>query len=95
MGAQWKEVLDAITASVSNINMKLTHEQKEIFNFHFARVFGRASAIHGNQMKSAVTRIAINIFRIISIIALLRSLNPCCREAKGAANHRKTSCVPC
>ena len=51
MGAQWKEVLDAITASVSNINMKLTHEQKEIFNFHFARVFGRASAIHGNQMK--------------------------------------------
>lgn len=74
MGAQWKEVLDAITASVSNINMKLTHEQKEIFNFHFARVFGRASAIHGNQMKSAVTRIAINIFRIISIIALLRSL---------------------
>lgn len=27
-GAQWKEVLDAITASVSNINMKLTHEQK-------------------------------------------------------------------
>lgn len=73
-GAQWKEVLDAITASVSNINMKLTHEQKEIFNFHFARVFGRASAIHGNQMKSAVTRIAINIFRIISIIALLRSL---------------------
>ena len=47
MGAQWKEVLDAITASVSNINMKLTHEQKEIFNFHFARVFGRASAIHG------------------------------------------------
>lgn len=74
MGAQWKEVLDAITASVSNINMKLTHEQKEIFNFHFARVLGRASAIHGNQMKSAVTRIAINIFRIISIIALLRSL---------------------
>ena len=73
-GAQWKEVLNAITASVSNINMKLTHEQKEIFNFHFARVFGRASAIHGNQMKSAVTRIAINIFRIISIIALLRSL---------------------
>lgn len=68
------QVLDAITASVSNINMKLTHEQKEIFNFHFARVFGRASAIHGNQMKSAVTRIAINIFRIISIIALLRSL---------------------
>ena len=37
-GAQWKEVLDAITASVSNINMKLTHEPKEIFNFHFARV---------------------------------------------------------
>ena len=35
----------------------------------------RTSLRHSrNQMKSAVTRIAINIFRIISIIALLRSL---------------------
>ena len=64
------EALDYISDSA----MVVAHEQKEIFNFHFARVFGRASAIHGNQMKSAVTRIAINIFRIISIIALLRSL---------------------
>lgn len=46
-------------------------------------------------MKSAVTRIAINIFRIISIIALLRSLESLLPEAKGAVNHRKTSCVPC
>lgn len=73
-GAEWKEVLDAITATVSNINLKLTDEQKEEFNFHFARVFGRAAAIHGDCMKSAVTRIAVNICRIMSVIALLRSL---------------------
>ncbi len=59
------------------------------------RVFGRASAIHGNQMKSAVTRIAINIFRIISIIALLRSLESLLPGGEGAVSHRKTSCVPC
>ena len=73
-GTEWKEVLDAITASVSSISLKLTDEQKEVFNFHFARVFGRAAAIHGDRMKSAVTRIAVNICRIMSIIALLRSL---------------------
>lgn len=73
-GARWKEVLEDITGTVSNISLMLTDEQKEEFNFHFARVFGRAAAIHGDGMKSAVTRIAVNICRIMSVIALLRSL---------------------
>ena len=37
-------------------------------------IFGRAGAAHGDPMKSAVARIAINICRIIGIVALMRSL---------------------
>lgn len=73
-GERWKCLLDALAAVVSGINLKLTEEQKEEFNVHFSRIFGRAGAAHGDPMKSAVARIAINICRIIGIVALMRSL---------------------
>lgn len=46
-------------------------------------------------MKSAVTRIAINIFRIISIIALLRSLESLLPGGERSGEPQETSCVPC
>lgn len=52
-GERWKCLLDALTAVVSGINLKLTEEQKEEFNVHFSRIFGRAGAAHGDPMKSA------------------------------------------
>lgn len=52
--------------------IQLTEEQKEEFNVHFSRIFGRVGAAHGDPMKSAVARIAINICRIIGIVALMR-----------------------
>ena len=73
-GERWKCLLDALATVVSGINLKLTEEQKEEFNVHFSRIFGRAGAAHGDPMKSAVARIAINICRIIGIVALMRSL---------------------
>ena len=74
-GERWKCLLDALATVVSGINLKLTEEQKEEFNVHFSRIFGRAGAAHGDPMKSAVARIAINICRIIGIVALMRSLD--------------------
>lgn len=74
-GERWKRLLDALTAVVSGINLKLTEEQKDEFNAHLSCVFGRANVVHGDHMKSAVARIAINICRIISIVALMRSLD--------------------
>ena len=74
-GERWKHLLDALTVAVSGISLKLTEEQKGEFNVHLSCVFGRAGVVHGDHMKSAVARIAINICRIISIVALMRSLN--------------------
>lgn len=73
-GTRWKTVLDAMTATVSGISLKLDDGQKEEFNIHLARVFERAGAVHGDAMRSSVTRIAVNICRIMSVVALLRSL---------------------
>lgn len=74
-GERWKRLLDALTAAVSGISLKLTEEQKDEFNAHLSSVFGRAGVVHGDHMKSAVARIAINICRIIGIVALMRSLD--------------------
>lgn len=73
-GEDWKRLLDRLATHVSHIRLKLTQEQQSLFNCHLARLFGRAGAIHGNSMKSTVTRIAINLCRMLGVIALLRSL---------------------
>ena len=73
-GEDWKQLLDSLAANVSNIRLELSPEQKQTFNQHLARLFVRAGAIHGDPMKSTVTRIAINLCRMLSVIALLRSL---------------------
>lgn len=74
-GEHWKQLLDALAAAISGINLKLTQEQQDEFNVHFSGVFGRAGVVHGSHMKSAVARIAINICRIIGIVALMRSFD--------------------
>lgn len=74
-GERWKRLLDALTGAVSSINLRLTQAQKDEFNVHLSRVFSRAGVVHGDHMKSAVARIAINICRITSVVALMRSLD--------------------
>ena len=74
-GKRWKQLLDDITAAVSGIHLKLSKEQRSEFNIHLSQVFSRAGAVHGDSMKSTVARIAINICRIMSVVALLRSLD--------------------
>ncbi|WP_455626392.1 DUF3987 domain-containing protein, partial [Parabacteroides sp.] len=73
-GTQWKQVLDLINGSVQTIQLKLSDEQKELFNQRFAQLFSHAGYAYGSSMRSAVARIAINTCRILSIVALLRSL---------------------
>lgn len=74
-GNRWKRLLDSINAAVSGIHLKLSEEQRQEFNIHLSRVFSRAGIAHGDRMKSTVARIAVNICRIMSVVALLRSLD--------------------
>ena len=73
-GTQWKQVLDLINGSVQTIQLRLSEKQKELFNQRFAQLFSHAGYAHGGSMRSAVARIAINICRIASVVAFLRSV---------------------
>ena len=71
-GKQWKTFIEWLGASVNLIQLKLSEEQKIRFNERFAQLFGHAGFTHGGAMRSTVARIAINICRILSVVALLR-----------------------
>ena len=75
-GRQWKQVVDRITKEVNLIQLRLSEEQEQRFDRHFARIFSHAGCLAGGSMRSAVARIAINACRILSVIALLRAVEP-------------------
>lgn len=73
-GKQWKMLVDYLRERVNIIQFHLSDTQKEQFNSCFARIFGHAGLSYGYPMRSSVARIAINICRIASVVAFLRSV---------------------
>lgn len=73
-GEQWKSTLNAIRTEISCFRLQLSPEQQNDFNICMAQLFSHAGAAHGNHMRSTVARIAINVCRILCVVALLRSL---------------------
>lgn len=73
-GKQWKILVDYLRERVNIIQFHLSDTQKERFNSCFARIFGHAGLSYGYPMRSSVARIAINICRIASVVAFLRSV---------------------
>jgi len=73
-GEQWKTVLDAVRAESSGFRLQLSAVQQDEFDHRMAQIFGHAGAAHGSHMRSTVARIAINVCRIMSVVAWLRSL---------------------
>ena len=73
-GKQWKMLVDYLRERVNIIQYHLSDTQKERFNSCFARIFGHAGLSYGYPMRSSVARIAINICRIASVVAFLRSV---------------------
>ena len=73
LGMQWREQLKRITAG-GLFTLRLTPEQKELFNNLFANLFIRSHLANGSEMASSVARLAINICRIMQVVAMLRVL---------------------
>lgn len=83
-GQQWERLLAMLRTAVCSIRFELTTEQKQAFNSHLSQLFSHAGATHGDVMKSSVTRIAVNLCRMMSIVALLRSLEPMMQDGETA-----------
>jgi hypothetical protein len=75
-GERWKMLVDAIRASVSSIEFVPTKEQTDRIHDCMSRLFYHAGTAHGGSMRGAVVRLAINLTRIMNVVALIRALDP-------------------
>lgn len=72
-GTEWKEKQKTIVMG-GLFTLRLTGSQKEEFNQTFKALFARSGLTNGNEMASSVARLAINICRIMEVVAMLRML---------------------
>ena len=73
IGLEWKKQLDLMKAHGLH-TLRLTDEQKQEFNALIADLFFRSGLANENEMSSSIARLAVNISRIMSTIAMLRVL---------------------
>lgn len=71
MGWEWKKRVEEIRGK-NLLTLKLTPEQIDRFNTRFAGIFERSGRLNGNEMNSSVARLAINLCRILCVVAVLR-----------------------
>jgi hypothetical protein len=75
-GERWKMLVDAIQSSVSAIEFVPTKEQTDRIHDCMSRLFYHAGTAHGGSMRGSVVRLAINLTRIMNVVALIRALDP-------------------
>lgn len=73
MGMEWKEKLKIIYMG-GIFTLHLSDGQKEEFNRLFSQLFTRSELTNGSEMSGSVARLAINICRIMEVVAMLRML---------------------
>lgn len=75
LGLEWKNQLDMIKKNGIH-TLQLTNEQKSEIDAVFSELFDRSSIANDREMYSFVARMAINLCRIMSEVAVLRALEP-------------------
>ena len=70
-GMEWKGKLQELSKSGLFV-LRLTAAQKEEFNRVFTRLFLRSGMANGDEMSSSIARLAINLCRIMQVVAMLR-----------------------
>ncbi|MDO4180318.1 MAG: DUF3987 domain-containing protein [Bacteroidales bacterium] len=73
MGHEWCDRLEELRRQ-GVFSLRLTKEQKAEFNCYFKDLFHRSGMTNGDEMNGSVVRLAINVCRVMSVVALLRSL---------------------
>ncbi|MDD2952178.1 MAG: DUF3987 domain-containing protein [Parabacteroides sp.] len=89
LGKEWIGHLREIQR-LGLISLRLTDTQIDAFNKAFGSLFDRSQKATDSEMNSSVVRMAINIGRILSIVALLRVTDECEETDDFAASLRKS-----
>lgn len=89
IGLEWKERLDLLKRHGTH-TLRLTDEQKQEFDALFSSLFFRSSIANDKEMYSSVARMAVDICRMMSIVAVLRMLESPDPYQLTASNHHPT-----
>jgi hypothetical protein len=73
--ARWKKVIDAVQKAVSAIEFVPTQPQRKKMINCMAQLFRHATVAHGDAMRSSVVRLALNLLRIMNVVALVRAFD--------------------
>ena len=75
-GRQWMETCDEIS-KLGGISFVLSKEQQSLFDDCFRKLFARCMKSNELCMSASLVRLAVNIIRIMSVIAVLRRIEQC------------------
>ena len=75
-GRQWMETCDEIS-KLGGISFVLSKEQQSLFDDCFRKLFARCMKSNEQCMSASLARLAVNIIRIMSVIAVLRRIEQC------------------
>lgn len=75
LGERWKQDC-AWLKRQGTLNVRLSEEQQHEFDRAFTGLFHRSHVTNGDEMTGTVVRLAVNLFRILSVVAVLRALEP-------------------
>ncbi len=73
MGEDWKAAVAQLKEQ-GIYRVRFSPAQQQRFDDTFARLFSRSILVHAEEMKSSVARLAINLLRMVSVVAVLRAL---------------------
>lgn len=72
-GEEWRDYIRRLTTTVSSVRFRLSAHQKARINTLFSQLFSHANATEAAEMRGSVVRMAVNAYRMMAIVAFLRS----------------------
>ncbi len=81
IGRKWRERVDRMKGNGLH-TLCLSSQQQEEFNDLFREIFEKSGLSNGEEMNSSVLRLAVNLCRIISLVAMLRAMEREVNEGK-------------
>ena len=75
-GRKWLETCDEIS-KLGSVTLVLTPQQQSLFDNCFGDLMARCIKANENTMTASLARLAVNIIRMMSVIAVLRRIEQC------------------
>jgi hypothetical protein len=90
-GFRWDKVMEMIRPAASEVFFYLKKDQQAAFDKQLAAIFVHANMTYGSNGRSTVARIAINLLRLMSMVAWIRALDEWLMAEEDDTEHAEIS----